>query len=245
MKILYLIPGVMAGSKQGAGEMERRCRILQEHAAPGVEVSVWDTKNGPHSIESLYEEYCAIPETIAMAIEAEKQGFDAIVMGCYADPGIDAIREMVHIPVVGPFETSVLTSLTLGYHFSILTVTESMTNMLEEKVAALGVADRKLASVRAVDMNVLDLLDSKDTLRERIFACVETIIKEDNADCVALGCITMAFSGMDAEISEKFGIPVVNPILTALHQAQAMVWMGLSHSKRAFPLPPKMRGGCC
>lgn len=241
MKLLYLIPGVMGKSKMGAQEMERRRSILQAFAGPEVTVDVWDAPEGPESIESLYEEYAAIPCTVQQAVQAEKAGYDAIILGCYADPGIDAIREMVSIPVAGPFECSVLTSLMLGYRFGILTVTESMISMLEEKASALGVADRKLACVRAVDMNVLDLLDDQDTLRNRIFAEVEKMVTLDRADCITLGCITMAFSGMDREISEKFGIPVVNPIFAALCQAQSMVRMKLAHSKRAFPLPPKMR----
>lgn len=244
MKLLYLIPGVMGKSRMGTAELERRRGILQSMAAAGVQVEVRDTPSGPQSIESLCEEYEAVPETVRAAVQAERDGFDAIILGCYADPGIDAIREMVRIPVVGPFESSVTRALTLGYRFGILTVTSSMTGMLEEKVAALGIASRKLACVRAVDMNVLELLDDKTLLMNRLSEQAERMVRDDRADSLILGCITLAFSGTDRALSEQFGIPVVNPILTALNDAQGMVAMGLCHSKKAFPLPPKLCSGC-
>ena len=40
------------------------------------------------------------------SIRAEKEGYDAIVIYCFSDVGIDAIRENVRIPVIGPGETS-------------------------------------------------------------------------------------------------------------------------------------------
>lgn len=36
------------------------------------------------------------------SIRAEKEGYDAIVIYCFSDVGIDAIRENVRIPVIGP-----------------------------------------------------------------------------------------------------------------------------------------------
>lgn len=241
MKLLYLIPGRMGNSKLGEEEMQRRCAILNQYAFPGTMVDVWDACDGPASIESLTEEYEAIPGTIRRAVEAEKAGYDGIILGCFADLGIDAIREMVNIPVAGPFETALGAALTTGYRFSIVTATSAMVSMLEEECSAKGIRDRRLASVRAVDVNILDFNEQAEQLKEKVLEQGKRCIQEDQADTLILGCISLAFAGVDRLLEEKLGVPCINPILTALKYCEGCVSMKLTHSKKAFPLPLKLQ----
>lgn len=241
MKLLYLIPGVMGDSKLGEEEMQRRCAILNQFAFPGTEVDVWDAHSGPQSIESLTEEYESIPGTVRRAVEAEKAGYDGIILGCFADPGIDAIREMVQIPVAGPFETALGAALTTGYRFSIVTATSAMVPMLEEECSSKGIRDRRLASVRAVDMNILDFNDQAAQLQAKVLEQGRQCVEQDRADTLILGCISLAFAGVDRMLEEQLGVPCINPILTALKACEGWVSMKLHHSKKAFPAPLKLR----
>lgn len=239
MRLLYLVPGAMAPE-----ELERRRAILCRRAFPGTTVDAAMTENGPVSIESLCEEYASIPPTVERAVRAEEEGYDGIILGCYADPGIDALREMLSIPIAGPFESSCAAALTMGYRTAILTVTPEMCPMLAEEFSAKGFAPRRLAGVRALDMDILELSAQPEQLRARVFAAAERAIRDDGADTLILGCITLAFSGMDTLLEERFGVPCLNPILTALKQCEGFVSMGLRHSKKAFATPRKLRRGC-
>lgn len=241
MKLLYLIPGNMHAAPGGPAEMERRRDILRSNAFPGTQIDVADTENGPMSIESITEEYASIPPTVERAVQAEAEGYDGIILGCYADPGIDALREMLTIPVAGPFESSCFSALTLGHRFAILTATPEMCPVLEDEFAAKGGAPRRLCAVRAIDLDVLALQSDPDLLRTRLFEAARQAIA-GGADTLILGCITLAFSGMDKVLEEEFGVPCVNPILTSLKQCEGNVHIGLCHSKKAFATPRKLRG---
>ena len=63
-------------------------------------------KMGPASIESEFDEAICIPGTIRRAIDAEKDGAHAIIIDCMGDPGLQACREVVKIPVVGPSQAA-------------------------------------------------------------------------------------------------------------------------------------------
>lgn len=241
MRLLYLIPGVMRSTVLGAKEMERRKAILQKHAFAGTEVDVADSDTGPTSIESICEEYASIPSTVERAVSAQEEGYDGIILGCFADPGIDALREMLSIPVAGPFESSCFAAMGLGYRFSILTVTPDMCPVLETLFISKGGSERKLASVRSIDVDVLALQDNPELLKERLFSEAELAITRDGADTLVLGCVSLAFADVDKLLEEKFGVPCVNPIFTALKQCESHVNMGLSHSKRAYAVPRKLR----
>jgi allantoin racemase len=56
---------------------------------------------------------------------------------------------------------------------------------------------------------------------------------------LVLGCMSMAFlPGICESLSERVGVPVVNPVVAALKTAEAVSAMRISHSKSAWP-PPK------
>ena len=165
MKLLYLLPGnVEIGL--GLEEMERRRGILQKYAAAGTEVVIDYIRSGPASIESEYEELVASVETIQKIMEAEKQGIDGVIIGCYGDPGLDGAREMVKIPVIGPGAASAYLAAMLSHRFSIVTVTESIVPALENLMLKNGL-ERKLASVRATNVSVLDVNRDPGIARRR------------------------------------------------------------------------------
>lgn len=240
MKLLYILPGSLSRTELGTREIDRRLGILRRLAAPGTQVDITDVPDGPSSIESAYEEYLSVPGTLKKVQEAERAGLDAAIVGCFGDPGVDAARELVEMLVVGPAEASMLFACTLGHRFSVITVLESVVAPLRHLAHRIGVAE-KLASVRAVDIPVLEL--NKDRARSvaRMTALARRAVEEDGADALVLGCMSMGFLEAHMEIAAEVGVPVVNPVYAALRMAEALHGAGLTHSKRAYPLPPKLR----
>jgi allantoin racemase len=243
VRIVYVLPGPMGRSEAGRAEMECRLSILRSYAAPGTEVDSADVDEGPASIESLYEEYLSIPKTVERMLEAEKEGYDAAVLGCYGDPGLDAIREVTErMVVVGPGEAGAMAAAMCGERFAIVTVTRSIINALHHLVEKIGVG-KKLAAVRAIETPVLALADDKEKTKQKLVEEGRRAIKEDRADTLVLGCMSMGFLGVAEEMAEVLGVPVVNPGRVSLKTAEALVGAGLSHSKLAYKTPPKVASG--
>ncbi|MDR7418049.1 MAG: aspartate/glutamate racemase family protein [Armatimonadota bacterium] len=239
MRGLYLIPGWMTRRDGGADELARRRAAVQRVAGQQWTMDAWEVVGGPVSIESAYEEYLSVPGAIERLVDAERAGFDGVVLGCFGDPGVEAMREMVGIPVVGPGEASMLVAASLGHRFSIVTVLASVVPLLERLAWQVGV-DRKLASVRAIDVPVLDLgHDPGDTLT-RMIKEGEAARDHDRADVIIMGCMTMAFQDRQSELAAALGIPVVNPVHAGVKMMQALCEMGLRHSRTAYPVPPKL-----
>ena len=238
MKIMYIVPGVMAQTNLGIRELERRKRILETHAWVGTSVDIIDIDKGPRSIESSYEEYLSVPETVKKAVQAEKDGYDGIILGCFGDPGLEALREMVRVPVVGPGETAMQVASLLGRRFSIVTVLDSVVPSLERLAGRMGLAG-KLASVRAINIPVLALQKDKALTTNRMIEESRKAILEERADVIVWGCMSMAFMEVSERMPESLGVPVVNPAIVSLKILEGLVAAGLAHSKKAYPFPPK------
>jgi allantoin racemase len=214
-----------------------RQAALQAFVSPGVTVEARRNPNGPASIESMWEEYLSVPGLLELVPELEREGFDAVVPGCFGDPGIDAIRELVAIPVLGPGATSMLVAANLGHRFSIVTVLENVVRPLENLARLTGM-EAKLASVRQIGIPVLELNSDPEATFARLLEVCREVIERDRADVLVLGCGTLSFRS--AEAQEALGVPVVNPLQVTLRMAELLVSAGLSHSKRSHPTPPKL-----
>lgn len=241
MRIAYVIPGPMHRTELGLAEMQRRAGKLREWAFPGTEVEVVAVDRGPISIESMYEEYLSIPATAERVLSLERQGYDAAIIGCFGDPGLDGLREISNMLVVGPGAASIALATTLGHRFGIVTVTRSIIPALRRLVWEAG-ASEALASIRAIETSVIELNKRHDAALERMVGEGQKAL-DDGADVLILGCMSMGFMDVAEQLEAELGVPVISPPKAALKMAEATVAMGLRHSRRAYMIPPKMKSG--
>lgn len=242
MRIVYLVPGPMGRTPEGRVELARRGGLLEKYAARETEVGITDVAQGPASIESMYEEYLSIPASVRRAVELDQEGWDAIILGCYGDPGLDAFRELLSIPVIGPGEATALLAAALGHRFSVITIMDSVIAPTERQMRNIGVGE-KLASVRTVGIPVLELHRDRERTVAAVVEAGRRAIAEDRADTLLLGCMSMGFLEVAEAAAPQLGVPVLNPGKVALKFAEALVGAGLTHSRRAYMTPPKLASG--
>jgi allantoin racemase len=221
----------------GHAEIERRRDYLQRHAAVDVEISVQSVPSGYPSIESERDVVAVAAHILAGLQQAEAEGASAGIIGCFSDPALDAIRESVTMPVIGPGQAAVALALQLGESYSILSPLDRAAKRTRPRLRGQGLTDR-LASIRGVGVSVVDLASGDNAAWDRIVETGRRCI-EDGADVLVMGCMSMAFMGIERELSERLSVPVVSPVLAALKTAETMLDLKLSHSRTAWPSPPE------
>jgi allantoin racemase len=230
-KILYI-----ARTRMSSEEIERRRLVLQSIANEDSQINIEGGTSIP-SIESAYEGYLTVPEACRTAMQAVKQGYQAIVLGCFSDPGLDAVRELVEIPVVGPGQTSVHLASMLGERFTVLATGPRRRSLAPGRCP---VPSSKFASSRGIGMSVLEVRQNRQKALQLLVEEGRKAIDEDGADVAVLGCLSLAFHKVDEDLRDKLPIPIVNPIKVAVKTAEMLVDLGLSHSKLAFPNPKEI-----
>jgi len=110
VKILVIIP--ITGLKKA--DIEERMMFLRSIARPGTKVDYVQVKEGPPAVESLVDHTQASAEVLKYVKKAEGEGYDAIISWCGGDPGVEAARTLVDIPVVGPGESMRLLASVMG-----------------------------------------------------------------------------------------------------------------------------------
>lgn len=84
-------------------------------------------------------------QMVADILRAEREGYDAAIIGPHWDPGLYAAREAAGIPVAGPGEAAFMVAQTLGRRFAVLTVHEGYVPMIERNLRLYGCESRAIA----------------------------------------------------------------------------------------------------
>lgn len=241
MKIAYLMEGASTGRL--SGELARREGLLREIASPGTEIDIFGLESDPEKshLGTIQSSYAAALSTIGdlkCAMAAEEAGYQAVIIPCGGDPGIAPLREVLTIPVVPPGSAAKHMCSLIGPRFSIITVGNGPVKRPEihERDGLM-----KLVSIHQTGLTVPEVRAKPKEAYEAMVREGKSAVDVYGAASVTFGCMSMGFLMVDEKLSEEIGAPVVNPVKAAVKTAETLIDLGLTHSKRAYPIPPSLR----
>ncbi len=214
-------------------------------ARPDNEVTIRHAAVSGNYVRSLHTELLNNPAVVENVIVGEQEGFDAAVLGCWADPLWEA-REAADIPVVSIGEASMLFACSLGYKFAVITVAPGVIPTIELDLRMYGLQERAIyRPVRSLDppSDLELLLESVEDPRKRMIPNFERVARQciaDGAEVIVVGCgyygPILSMHGYN-EIPGT-GVPVLDCSAAGLKMAEALVDMrtviGLNKSSALF-----------
>jgi allantoin racemase len=208
---------------------------------PNVELEQEGVERGAATIESYYDEYVGLRDMAEKAVDAQRRGFDAVVINCFMNPGLEGLRELLDIPVVGAGEAALYAASMLGDNFAILDPDPPHRTYSHRVVASLGLS-HKLNSVMYMSLGVAGLSEDFDSVLGSMTELAEMAVKEKGAHVVVFGCTgMMRYAERLSERMKKHGVPVVEPLTTAIAIAETFARLGLRQSKLSYPKPSEKR----
>jgi allantoin racemase len=194
----------------------------------GVPIKCLTLAAGPKGIESQMQADLTIEPMLNLAAaQTDAAGY---VIACFGDPGLHALRDQTHLPVVGIQEAAVMTALTLGQRFGVIAIMRASIPRHLRAFGAMGVLDR-LAGDRALGLGVADLANADKSLSAMI-ATGKKLRDIDGANVLIMGCAGMA-QYRDL-IEDATGLPVIEPCQAAAAMALGHIALGQSHRKAKY-----------
>lgn len=144
--------------------------------------------------------------------------YDAVLIACFGDPGLLALRQMCPVPVTGLAEAAFLQASSLG-RFAVVTGGAAWKPMLKRLAHALG-RDRQLAAVHTVAQTGAEL--ARDPAAARVVlthACNEAAAST-RAAAVILGGAGLA--GMAETLKSGVSVPVIDSVSAGVERAMAL-----------------------
>jgi Asp/Glu/hydantoin racemase len=104
----------------------------------GVALEALTAQSGAPVIASRAS-YALAAEAVLEVYARARGAYGAVVIGCFGDPGLEALRALAREPVLGLAESSIREADALGEPFAILTIGKAWVEMLSERVAVAAV----------------------------------------------------------------------------------------------------------
>lgn len=209
---------VLAINPNTTGAVTALVEFQLRATAPAVDWRMATGRFGARYITSEAAFAIASHATIdAWAEHAE--GCDAILLACFGDPGLFALRELSAVPVVGLAEASMQAAAERAARFSIVTGGPKWGPMLTRLAQSLGFGP-KLASVRTtVITGAQAAADPAGAVAALAQACTEACV-EDGAQAVILG--GAGFAGLGERVGSLAGFPVIDSVLAGARAAERL-----------------------
>jgi allantoin racemase len=232
MRIKYVITTPVVESSD-----VRSAQIPRDLLGPNVELEFAHVRNATTVLDSYYEGFVFEMYIVEAGLRSEQEGFDALIMDTASDSGLYALRSRLTIPVLGPGLVAYCVATMLGRRFSIVTMWDRWVHLHEKNLDTYHLWE-KCASIRHIGVrpDMTELLSGRESqVAERVAVEARKAVEEDGADVIILGSTTMHQTA--PYLRDALRVPVINPGPVAVKIAEALLALGLSHSKVAFPSP--------
>lgn len=135
-------------------------------------------------------------------------GFDGVLLACFGDPGLFALREVSAAPVTGLAEASMLEAQLHG-RYAIVTGGVLWKVMLERLAVSLGLAG-PIAAIRPITLTGDQIAADPDGALDFLAAEANAAVRENGAQAVVLGGAALA--GLAARIADRVSVPLIDSV---------------------------------
>jgi len=219
--------------------------LLEAYKNPSTNVEVTHLQTSEEPLSPFLPPkpyyYADLFKTIA---RAEEKGFDAVIIGCAADPGLREARQMASIPVLAPLTSALHVAGLLGRRLAVLCPAKEgkrdrPLTWHEDTIRMSGFLPNqvvfRLVEVEKPQPFVVEELIARGDyakLREEILRRYQASIynfgikqarlavEEEGADVVFFACTL--WGGMLDSVANAVSVPVLDPVITTLKVAECV-----------------------
>jgi allantoin racemase len=222
-------------------------KLLKSYAAPDTAFELaYPEDLGGGGVLSLLEERKALsglhhiletPALVKKAIEAERQGFDSVIQSNTFDPGVEASRLAVRIPVIGLLRASLHFTASICDRLGLIVPLETHMPHNMRMVQTYGMTPF-VCGIRTVGLyDTGDLSGYHDVVVERTLAVGKELVAQGAQAIIPLGGKIYPYVVTPEELEPQLGVPVINTKAVGVSYAELMARNQIKHSIKAYPCP--------
>ena len=219
--------------------------LLKSYAAPDTTFELaYPEDLGGGAVLSALEERKALsglhhiletPALVKKAIEAERLGFDAVIQSNTFDPGVEASRLAVRIPVIGLLRASLHFAATICDRLALIVPLATHMPHTMRMVQTYGMK-KFVCGIRAIELyEAGDLAAYHDIVLARTLEIGKELTAAGAEAILPLGGKVYPYVVTPEELAPELGVPVINTKAVGVAYAELMARNRIQHSIKAYP----------
>jgi Asp/Glu/hydantoin racemase len=213
--------------------LDTLAKYVKRIASPGVTFEVRGISPADTQLGRLSELRCGV-QSIQGIVQAEREGFDAVLVGHFQDACLYEARTAVDIPVIGHGEASMHQACMLGGRIGIVSIDPVYIPWHREQVRRYGL-EHRVVDVRAMSISPDEAVAAfedpvaYDRIRTTFVDLAARMVSESQVDVVmSAGGLFALLSAEDSELAIP-GALHANPTVLAVRQAEIAVSIARQH----------------
>ncbi|MGQ4807166.1 hypothetical protein NKDENANG_00510 [Candidatus Entotheonellaceae bacterium PAL068K] len=191
-------------------------RVAQGAAGAQANVVTLCSTQGPHTIEGALDTALGVAGMLEV-VGAYTQPFDAVVVACFGDPGLEALRFLVRVPVVGIGAASFTQAACISHRFAIITPAIGTPERYAAVAASMGLT-RQFLGTYQTQLSVADFESDDPVVLDALVFQAQQAVK-DGTECLLFGCAGIA--DQIRNIEERVGVTCIASAAAGVSQALA------------------------
>lgn len=192
---------------------ERTVACARAVAGEGVEITGVTGECGPPIVGSRAG--CALAAAEVLRLAAEHAGdCDSVLLAISFDTGLDALREMLDIPVIGMSEAGMLAAMCVSRKFSMITFGDRAAPLYSEMIEHYGLAARSAGVIALPALSQAELEDTTLILPQLADRIEQAVVQDGTESVVLAGAV---FAGIADALSDRVSVPVIDGIAAGVH----------------------------
>ncbi len=228
---------------------ERVQALLNSYASPGTEV-ILDYPDdhpgagiarvmGKQGSRSELNYYTSTAALVRKAVWAEQHGFDAVIQSNNFEPGVEASRFAVRIPVIGLCRATIHVAANYAERIGVTVPFDGYAPLTRRLLRAYGL-EHFVTEVRTMSLEGVprgeDVAKMRPLILERAAEVMHTLIKETGAECIVpLGGAVIPYIVDPKDLEREVGTVVYNPKVVGIRLAEMSAQYGYTQSDRTYP----------
>jgi allantoin racemase len=166
---------------------------------------------------------------------AQENGFDAVIQSNTFDPGVEAARLAVRIPVIGLLRVTMHAATTLADRIGITVPLEGHVPLTWRILRSYGL-ERFVADIRPIRIYGDNLQARKGEILETTVEVMRGLVADHRVESIIpLGGALFPYVVDPRDLEAQVGVPVLNTKAIGIRFAETCVSLGMSHSERTYP----------
>jgi len=230
--------------------------LLDGYGSPGTQVELCYPDDHPgagiarvmgkQGARSELNYYTSTPALMRKAVWAEQNGYDAVIQSNNFEPGVEASRFAVRIPVIGLCRTTIHLAANFAERIGV-TVPFDEYVPLTSRLLQLYDLKRYVTEIRTMSLPGVphgdDVARMRPVILERAAEVMHSLIKDTGAEVIVpLGGAVIPYIVDPVDLEREVGVTVFNPKVVGVRVAEMSVQFGYTHSPRAYP-PARLEDG--
>ena len=219
---------------------DRMAAVARTVASPGTEIVAVTARTGVPYIATRAEALLGASAVLDLIATHAKE-MDAVIIAAFGDPGLDAARELLPIPVVGLAEAAMLTACMLGRRFAIVTFSTALEAWYGDIVDCVGLRAR-CAGIFCLDEPFAAIAAVAEEKAAKLVALCGKAIAAGAEVCILGGG---PLAGLAASVADQVAVPLVDGMAAALRQAETLAMLQprkATAGSYRVPMPKPMIG---